>query len=56
MDARCFNSLFGHVWACLTMPSPKKKKKKKKKKKLLVSGNVGGEKNLQPGGRKFIFF
>ena len=53
MDSRCFNSLFGHVWACLTMPSPKKKKKEKK---LLVSGNAGGEKNLQPGGRKFYFF
>ena len=27
-----------------------------KKKNTLVSGNAGDEKNLHPGGRKFIFF
>ena len=28
---------------------------KSKKKYTLVSGNAGDEKNLHPGGRKFIF-
>ena len=28
---------------------------KAKKKNTLVSGNAGDEKNLHPGGRKFIF-
>ena len=27
-----------------------------KKKNTLVSGNADDEKNLHPGGRKFIFF
>ena len=27
-----------------------------KKKNTLVSGNPGDEKNLHPGGRKFIYF
>ena len=32
------------------------KKCKTKKKKTLVSGNAVDQKNLHPGGRKFIFF
>ena len=39
---------------CSGKYSHKNKMVKAKKKNTLVSGNAGDEKNLHPGGRKFI--
>ena len=55
MDSRCFNSLFGHVWACLTMPSPKKKKNKKKKNYSFREMQVA-RKIFNQAAANFIFF